>query len=209
MKVLGVLSVIVVLCTPCKLFGSTSVFLTIGFSDWNYADKINTPYKNSQTHKTNVLTMKNKGKVAQKIDNVLILQIKGEKNYWKNVLRRVFARVKTLSSRELTFRDKTNNIDCNQNCNFLMSLELIALFDPFLTTHIEQSGNKEKTFTSYLSFTIFEQFKLLSLIRFLQLSPDVSHVDQAQIQNRFTGGGHQIISINYQGLLCFIILTLA
>lgn len=191
-----------VFCAPCKLFGSTSVFSTVGFSDWKHAEKRITSHENSQTHKTNVLTMKDRGKVAQRIDSALILQIEGEKNYWKNVLRRVVAVVKTLSSRGLAFRGKTDKFGCNQNGNFLMSLELIALFDPFLATHIKQFGNKGKGFTSYLSFNIFEQFitvmadqvltviveeiqkaKYFSII--VDSTPDVSHVDQLSFVVRY------------------------
>jgi hypothetical protein len=36
---------------PCKLFGSTSVFLTVGFSNWKHAEKRITSHENSQTHK--------------------------------------------------------------------------------------------------------------------------------------------------------------
>ncbi|XP_025200207.1 zinc finger MYM-type protein 1-like [Melanaphis sacchari] len=168
-----------VFCAPCKLFGSTSVFSTVGFSDWKHAEKRITSHENSQTHKTNVLTMKDRGKVAQRIDSALILQIEGENNYWKNVLRRVVAVVKTLSSRGLAFRDKTDKFGCNQNGNFLMSLELIALFDPFLATHIEKFANKGKGFTSYLSFNIFEQFITV------MADPDISHVDQLSFVVRY------------------------
>ncbi|XP_022163997.1 uncharacterized protein LOC111029339 [Myzus persicae] len=189
-------------CAPCKLFGSTSMFSTVGFSDWKHAEKRITSHENSQTHKTNVLTMKDRGKVVQRIDSALISQIEKEKNYWKNVLRRVVAVVKTLSSRGLAFRGKTDKFGCNQNGNFLMSLELIALFDPFLASHIEKFGNKGKGFTSYLSFNIFEQFitvmadqvlaviveeiqkaKYFSII--VDSTPDVSHVDQLSFVVRY------------------------
>jgi len=191
-----------VFCAPCKLFGSTSVFSTVGFSNWKHAEKRITSHENSQAHKTNVLTMKDRGKVAQRIDSALILQIEGENNYWKNVLRRVVAVVKTLFSRGLAFRGKTDKFGCNQNGNFLMSLELIALFDPFLATHIEKFGNKGKGFTSYLSFNIFEQFitvmadqvltviveeiqkaKYFSII--VDSTPDISHVDQLSFVVRY------------------------
>jgi len=92
--------------------------------------------------------MKDRGKVAQRIDSALILQIEGEKNYWKNVLRRVVAVVKTLSSRGLAFRGKTDKFDCNQNGNFLMSLELIALFFKFLNTPLPLS----KSILTYFKF---------------------------------------------------------
>jgi|UniRef100_A0A2S2QD90 hypothetical protein len=114
-----------VFCAPCKLFSSTSVFSKVGFSDW----RKELPHIGILTRKTNVLTMKDRGKVAQRIDSTLISQIEGENNYWKNFLRRV---------------SKTDKFGCNQIGNFLMSLELIALFDPFLATHIEKFGNKGK-----------------------------------------------------------------
>jgi len=70
--------------------------------------------------------MNDRGREAQRIDSALISQIEGENNYWKNVLRRYVALVKTLSSRRLAFRGKTDKFGCNQNGDFLMSLELIV-----------------------------------------------------------------------------------
>ncbi|XP_025406135.1 uncharacterized protein LOC112680300 [Sipha flava] len=84
-----------VFCAPCKLFSSTSVFSKVGFSDW----RKELPHIGILTRKTNVLTMKDRGKVAQRIDSTLISQIEGENNYWKNFLRRV---------------SKTDKFGCNQ-----------------------------------------------------------------------------------------------
>lgn len=97
-----------IFCVPCKLFGSKSVFSTVGFSDWKHAEKRITSHENSPIHKNNVLTMRDRAIVSQRIDSALISQIEGEKNYWKNVLKRVVAVVKTLSSRGLAFRGKTD-----------------------------------------------------------------------------------------------------
>jgi len=41
---------------------------------------------------------------------------------------------------------------------FLMEMELIAQFDPFLASHISKYANKGKRSTSYLSFHTYEQF---------------------------------------------------
>lgn len=44
------------------------------------------------------------------------------------------------------------------NGNYLMILELLAWFDPFLAEHIRMHGNKGKCSTSYLSSTICKEF---------------------------------------------------
>jgi len=74
-------------------------------------------------------------------------------HYWKNVLKRVVVVVKTLA-----FRGDSDKIGSSHNENFLMSMELIAHFDPFLASHISKYGNKGKGSTSYLSFHTYEQF---------------------------------------------------
>lgn len=43
----------------------------------------------------------------------------------------------------------------------MMSLELIAEFDPFLSEHIAKHGNPGSGRTSYLSSTIYEEFVTL------------------------------------------------
>lgn len=77
----------------------------------------------------------------------------------------------------------------------MMSLELIAQFDPFLAQHIEKFGNKGKGSTSYLSFKIYDQFirimadnviqkmvKEIKEAKYFSISidstTDISHVDQ-------------------------------
>lgn len=138
--------------------------------------------------------MNDRAKISQRIDSALISQLEGEKNYWKNVLRRIVTVVKTLSSRGLAFRGKTDKFGCVKNGNFLMSLELIAQFYPFLATHIDKFGNKGKGFTSYLSFNIFEKFITIMADQVLRViieeikkskyfsiivdsTPDISHID--------------------------------
>lgn len=62
----------------------------------------------------------------------------------------------------LAFRGKNEQFGSNKNGNFMMYLELISEFDPFLSNHIATSENPGQGKTSYLSSTICEEF--ISLI---------------------------------------------
>lgn len=131
-----------VFCVPCLLFGAGSVFSTVGFSDWIRADKRISSHENSLVHKNNILTMKNRRSTLERIDTNLIIHHEKETNYWRNVPRRVVVVVKALSSRGMAFRGDSEKIGSPENGNFLMSLELISKFDPFLASHFEKFGNK-------------------------------------------------------------------
>lgn len=102
--------------------------------------------------------MKNRSEVLGRIDSKLIFQMDTEINYWKNVLTRVVAVVKALSSRGLSFRGDNETFGSPNNGNFMMALEHISEFDPFIAQHIKEFGNQGKGITSYLSFHTYEQF---------------------------------------------------
>ena len=104
------------------------------------------------------MTLKNWGTLTNRFDSGLLDQINDEVHYWKNVLKRVVVVVKTLAMRGLAFRGNSDKIGCLHNGNFLMSMELIAQFEPFLAWHISKYTNKGKGSTSYLSFYTYEQF---------------------------------------------------
>lgn len=70
---------------------------------------------------------------------------------WKNVLRRVVAVVKALTSRGLLLRGHDEHFGSVHNGNFMMVLEVRSQFDPFLEEHIREYGNKGSGSTSYLS----------------------------------------------------------
>lgn len=46
------------------------------------------------------------------------------------------------------------------NSNFLMILEVIAQFDPFLANHLTKYSNPGKDHTNYISYSTYEQFML-------------------------------------------------
>ena len=63
--------------------------------------------------------------------------------------------IRYLSERGLDFRGEENkNFRSKHNGNYLGCLELISKFDPFLTNHISNHGNKAHGNVSYLSSTI-------------------------------------------------------
>lgn len=93
-----------------------------------------------------------------RIDSKLLLQMDTEIQYWTKVLTRVVAVVKSLSSRGLLFRGDNEIFGSAHNGNFMIAIELIAEFDPFLAQHIKTYGHLEKGHKSYLSFHTYEQF---------------------------------------------------
>jgi len=75
--------------------------------------------------------MKTMANLSNRIDKKLFSQLEDEISYWKNILRRVVAVIKSLSSRGLPFRGQNEVIGSVHNGNFLMAIELVAQFDPF------------------------------------------------------------------------------
>ena len=61
----------------------------------------------------------------------LLNEIRKEKNYWREVLRRVTAVICTLIERNLAFRGSNEKFGTESNGNFIGLLELIAQFDLF------------------------------------------------------------------------------
>ncbi|XP_075232451.1 zinc finger MYM-type protein 1-like [Lycorma delicatula] len=122
--------------------------------------------------------------------------------YWRNVLRRVVAAIKALAVRELPFRGSEEKFGSKNNGNFLMLLEFLAEFDPFLANHINTFGNKGSGSTSYTTKTIYEEFiglianKVISTViseaklgKYFSLivdsTPDISYVDQLSFNLRY------------------------
>jgi len=140
--------------------------------------------------------------VVERIDKQLILQVETEKMYWEKVLTTVAAVVKSLSYRELPLRGHEDKFGSTHSGNFIMSLELIAEFDPFLSNNIAQYASKGKGKTLYLSFGTFEKrvsimaekvketivneikdAKYFSIV--VDSTPDISHTDQLSLIFRY------------------------
>ena len=80
-------------------------------------------------------------------------QFETEVVYWHKLLTRVVEVLKGLSSRGLPFRRTSEILNEPTNGNYLMTLEFLAKFDPFLSENIFRHEN-----SSYLSFTTCDEF---------------------------------------------------
>lgn len=193
-----------VYCGPCLAFSSSTTQFDSqnGFNDWKNAEARVAAHESSEGHNASVLALANRSALQGRIDEALVLQLNEEKSYWRNVLKRVVAVVKRLASRGLAFRGKNEVIGDQHNGNYLMTLEIIAEFDPFLAQHIERYGNKGSGTSSYLSKNTCDVFinlmaekvmkqivdelkaaKYFSLI--VDSTPDIAHVDQLTIVVRY------------------------
>ncbi|XP_074039832.1 uncharacterized protein [Leptinotarsa decemlineata] len=79
-------------------------------------------------------------------------------NSWQMLLQRVVVVIKALASRGLPFRGSTELFGSNSNGNYMMLLEVLAEFDPFLREHIRKYGNPGIGHISYLSSTICDEY---------------------------------------------------
>ena len=95
--------------------------------------------ENPWGHKLSILNFRKRENIGSRLDRKLTVQLdKKKKVYLRNVLNRVVTTVKALTSRGLSFRRYDEKFESLQNGNYLISLELIAEFDPFWTDHISR-----------------------------------------------------------------------
>lgn len=192
----------VVYCAPCILFGGESSFANDGFNDWKNAGHRIAHHENSNAHHNCSTQFKDRAQIQGKIDTDITFLHEQGITYWRNVLKRVVAAIKCLASRGLPFRGDDEQFGSQQNGNYMMLLELIAQFDPFLAEHISRFGNKGSGSTSYLSKTTCDEFikilgkkvqdKIVEEIKIVKYysiivdsSPDISHVDQLSFIIRY------------------------
>lgn len=90
-------------------------------------------HENFKSHKNCVLNLKLRANLFGRINNKIVIQMDTEVKYRKDFLIRVVAVVKSLCLRELSFRGAKDKFRSLHGGNLIMSLELIAEFDPFLT----------------------------------------------------------------------------
>ncbi|XP_025200593.1 zinc finger MYM-type protein 1-like [Melanaphis sacchari] len=184
-----------VFCIPCRLFGGSTKLATEGLMDWRNVIKIVKQHEVSKEHTNCQIVFLRRSNNIGRIDSDLCIQINNEIDYWKNVLKRVIAVIKKLGSRGLPFRGSVEKFGSQNNGNFMMCLELISEFDPFLSNHIVQHGNPGSGHTSYLSSTTCDEIitlittqvtnviikeiksaKYFSIV--IDSTPDISHTDQ-------------------------------
>jgi len=184
-------------CFVCRLFSSTKTGFSCeqGFNDWKHVHTVVLEHENSLMHRESVMTFSVRTKNNGRIDQEISYQINLEVNYWKEVLKRIVAVIKFLSSRGIAFRGENQIIGSQHNGNYLGCLELISQFDPFLLEHLNKYGNQGKGNPSYLSANICNEFinimgrqvlnailSELKVAKYYSISvdstPDLSHIDQ-------------------------------
>lgn len=200
-----------VYCLPCVLFGGVenqSQFQT-GFSDWKNASHRIQSHENTGTHRECVQTLISRRRCQGRIDTSIEIAYNKDKEYWFNVLQRVVSVIKFLASRGLAFRGNDEILGSQHNGNYLGILELLAEYDPFLSSHLAKYGNVGKGRQSYLSSTICEELieilgnKVLkhiideiTMAKYFSLSvdstPDISHTDQLTVVLRYVTSNGEV-----------------
>ncbi|XP_026416473.1 zinc finger MYM-type protein 1-like [Papaver somniferum] len=95
------------------------------------------------------------------IDKEIHEQIKREKEYWKQVLIRIFVVIRTLAKNNLAFRGTNDKVGVANNGNFLSFIEMIAEFDLVMQEHLRRIKNHE-VYHHYLGPSI--QNELIALL---------------------------------------------
>ncbi|KYN03086.1 Zinc finger MYM-type protein 1 [Cyphomyrmex costatus] len=189
-------------CGPCLAFcGGTQFGSREGFDDWKNSIRIE-QHENSDSHKNSLLSLIMRENIVGTINEKLTESLHIEIKYWKQVLRRVISVIKKLSSRGLPFRGHTEKFGSVHSENYIMSLELLVEYDPFLAEYISRYGNPSSGRTSYLSSLICNEFIELMAEEILQVifkeareskyfsiivdsTPDLSHIDQLTLILRY------------------------
>lgn len=130
-----------VCCAPCSIFGKTSTLAKEGFNGWKNASGRMKEHENSVEHKSANIEMLMRQQSGQRIDSAFVRQTEEEILYWRAI-------VKSLASRGLQFRGTEERFVLSNSGNYIMTLELMAEFDPFLTQHTRKYGERGSGSTS-------------------------------------------------------------
>lgn len=190
------------LCTYCLLFCVKPYGAFIdGFEDWKHPNRI-TEHERSKLHREAAYVFTKRSSEVSDLESQLMQEAIIEKQYWIEILKRMFSVIRFIGSRGLPFRGSNEQIGNCQNGNYLGILELLAEYDPLLNSHITKYANKGKGNVSFMSSTITDEFiqliarevraavvqqihlsKYFSLI--VDSTPDVSHIDELTIIIRY------------------------
>lgn len=111
-------------------------------------------HENSTAHRESVLTLSQRISTKVRIDSALVSQYEAQCAFTRALLERLIATIMFLTERGLAFRGQDELFGSKMNGNYMGTLELIARFDPFLSTHIEKCGGQGRGSVSYLSSTV-------------------------------------------------------
>ncbi|GBN09095.1 hypothetical protein AVEN_61178-1 [Araneus ventricosus] len=149
-----------------------------------------------------MFALKKRSVILGCIDTQLAKQLHGQQNYWREVLKRVVATVKLLSSLGIAFRGHRVNVDSKRRGNFFSCTQYLSEFDSFLKNHLERYDNAGSGNVSYLSHSVCDEFialrenevkqHLIAEVKeamyysiIVHCTPDVTHIDQMTFILRF------------------------
>ena len=147
-----------VFCFACKLMNNSNVFGKQGYKDWKHASNKVPCHEKSALHLEAMIQLLQLSDAGCRVDTELVKQTNAERDYWRAVLERIVETIRYLSERGLPFCGSNEIIGSPRNGNYLGTLELLAIFDPFLAQHIKRNANKGRSYTSYLSKTMCDEF---------------------------------------------------
>ena len=88
-------------------------------------------------------------KTERAIDQEQLKIIQREETYWRKVLERLLALVRTLDSQNIAFRGTDEKLFWRNNGNFLKIVEFLALFDPVMEEQVRRATS-DKSHVHYL-----------------------------------------------------------
>ncbi|XP_068208339.1 uncharacterized protein [Palaemon carinicauda] len=195
-----------VMCFCCKLVGlkRISSLSSIGLRVWKNLSSLLSSHEKLPDHLDNVgkwKELEQRLKKHKTIDDETRCARERVENYCKEILELLIALVRVLGVQNLSFRGTNEKLHSAGIGNFLKFVELIALFDPFMSEHLCKMRNEE-THVHYLGKNIQNELidilanaikeeilrnahaaKYFSII--LDSTPDMSQVEQMTAIIRF------------------------
>ncbi|GBM27349.1 Zinc finger MYM-type protein 1 [Araneus ventricosus] len=177
-------------------------FKANGYNDWKNLARSLKDHESSHSHIEGMFALKKRSVILGRIDTQLAKQLHGRQNYWREVLKRIVATVKLLSSLGIAFRGHRENVDSKRRGNFFSCIQYLSEFDSFLKNHLERYDNAGSGNASYLSHSVCDEFIALMANKVKQhliaevkeamyysiivdSTPDVTHIDQLTFILRF------------------------
>ncbi|XP_031329798.1 zinc finger MYM-type protein 1-like [Photinus pyralis] len=190
-----------VYCYVCKLFSHSENKLKDGYNDWRNVNKALKEHESSLDHVRSILAFKRRSSALGRVDSNMVKQLEEQQQYWREVLKRIIATVKLLSTLGLAFRGHRETNE-DRKGNFLTCIDYLAEFDPFLKAHLQKYSNPGSGHVNYLSHAVCDEFinimgsevkqKLISDVKnatyfaiIVDSTPDITHTDQLTLILRF------------------------
>ena len=166
-------------CFQCKLFITTKTqFTREGYCDWKNAHSRLEEHEKSNAHLEAVYNFTMRSSMAGMVDLSLKKQIEVERNYWKNLLKKIISVIIFLAERNLPFRGDHETLGASNNGNFLGTIELLLLYDDFLKAHLLKYSQRGTGNVSYLSSDIYEE--LIKIINIRLLNKIIENVKKSR-----------------------------